>query len=41
MDKTAEIQKDKKGNVIYDTETKDTEIVSATTTVWLKVLSLL
>lgn len=28
MDKTADIQKDKKGNVIYDTETKDTEIVS-------------
>ena len=27
MDKTADIQKDKKGNVIYDTETKDTEIV--------------
>lgn len=27
MDKTAEIQKDKKGNVIYDKETKDTEIV--------------
>ena len=28
MDKTADIQKDKKGNVIYDKETKDTEIVS-------------
>lgn len=27
MDKTADIQKDKKGNVIYDKETKDTEIV--------------
>lgn len=27
MDKTADIQKDKKGNVLYDTETKDTEIV--------------
>jgi len=27
MDKTADIQKDKKGNVIYDTDTKDTEIV--------------
>lgn len=27
MDKTADIQKDKKGNVIYDTETKDIEIV--------------
>lgn len=27
MDKNAEIQKDKKGNVIYDKETKDTEIV--------------
>lgn len=27
MDKTADIQIDKKGNVIYDTETKDTEIV--------------
>lgn len=27
MDKTAEIQKDKKGNIIYDTATKDTEIV--------------
>ena len=27
MDKSAEIQKDKKGNVIYDKETKDTEIV--------------
>lgn len=27
MDKTAEIQKDKKGNTIYDKETKDTEIV--------------
>ncbi len=27
MDKSAEIQHDKKGNVIYDKETKDTEIV--------------
>lgn len=27
MDKTAEIQKDKKGNILYDKETKDTEIV--------------
>lgn len=27
MDKTADIQKDKKGNVLYDTETKDIEIV--------------
>lgn len=27
MDKAADIQKDKKGNVLYDTETKDTEIV--------------
>ena len=27
MDKNAEIQRDKKGNVIYDKETKDTEIV--------------
>lgn len=27
MDKNAEIQKDKKGNVIFDKETKDTEIV--------------
>lgn len=27
MDKSADIQKDKRGNVIYDTETKDTEIV--------------
>ncbi len=28
MDKSAEIQKDKKGNIIYDTDTKDTEIVN-------------
>lgn len=28
MDKNAEIQRDRKGNVIYDKETKDTEIVS-------------
>lgn len=27
MDKSAEIQRDRKGNVIYDKETKDTEIV--------------
>lgn len=27
MDKTAEIQRDRKGNVIYDKETRDTEIV--------------
>ena len=27
MDKTAEIQKDKKGDILYDTETKDSEIV--------------
>lgn len=27
IDKTAEIQKDKKGNTLYDKETKDTEIV--------------
>lgn len=27
MDKKAEIQKDKKGNILYDKETKDTEIV--------------
>ena len=27
MDKTAEIQRDKKGNVLYDKETKDVEIV--------------
>lgn len=30
MDKTAEIQCDKKGNIIYDKETKDTEIVKYT-----------
>ena len=30
IDKTAEIQCDKKGNVIYDKETKDTEIVKYT-----------
>ena len=28
MDKNAEIQRDKKGNVLFDKETKDTEIVS-------------
>ena len=27
MDKSAEIQRDKKGNIIYDKDTKDTEIV--------------
>lgn len=27
MDKTAEIQKDRKGNVLYDKDTKDTEII--------------
>ena len=27
MDKSAEIQRDRKGNVLYDKETKDTEIV--------------
>lgn len=27
MDKNAEIQRDKKGNILYDKETKDTEIV--------------
>lgn len=27
MDKQAEVQKDKKGNIIYDKETKDTELV--------------
>lgn len=27
MDKTAEIQRDKKGNILYDKETKDTELV--------------
>ena len=27
MDKQAEIQRDKKGNIIYDKETKDTELV--------------
>ena len=30
MDKKAEIQKDKKGNIIYDKETKDTELVKYT-----------
>ena len=30
MDKSAEIQRDKKGNIIYDKETKDTEIVKYT-----------
>ena len=27
MDKTAEIQKDKQGNIIYDSTTKDTELI--------------
>ena len=27
MDKNAEIQRDRKGNVVYDKETKDTELV--------------
>ena len=26
MDKTAEIQKDKKGNIIYDKDSRDTEL---------------
>lgn len=30
IDKTAEIQRDKKGNIIYDKETRDTEIVKYT-----------
>jgi len=30
MDKTAEIHRDKKGNIIYDTTTKDTEIIKLT-----------
>jgi type I restriction enzyme M protein len=30
MDKTAEIQKDKQGNIIYDSTTKDTELVKLT-----------
>lgn len=33
MDKQAEIQKDKKGNIIYDKETKDTEIVKIEETI--------
>lgn len=33
MDKTAEIQKDKKGNVLYDKETKDTELVNINTSI--------
>lgn len=31
MDKTAEIQRDKKGNILYDKETEDTEIVNIKT----------
>ena len=27
MDKSAEIQKDRKGNILYDKDTKDTEII--------------
>lgn len=34
MDKTAEIQRDKKGNIIYDKETRDTEIVKYTEDGW-------
>jgi type I restriction enzyme M protein len=30
IDKTAEIQKDKQGNIIYDSTTKDTELVKLT-----------
>jgi type I restriction enzyme M protein len=30
MDKTAEIQRDKQGNIIYDSTTKDTELVKLT-----------
>jgi type I restriction enzyme M protein len=30
MDKTAEIQKDKNGNIIYDSTTKDTELIKLT-----------
>ena len=30
MDRTAEIQRDKKGNIIYDKETMDTELVKYT-----------
>ncbi|GHV73591.1 hypothetical protein AGMMS49940_08930 [Spirochaetia bacterium] len=30
MDKTAEIQKDKEGNIIYDSTTKDTELIKLT-----------
>jgi type I restriction enzyme M protein len=30
MDKTAEIQKDKQGNIIYDSTTKDTELIKLT-----------
>ena len=28
MDKTATVQKDRKGNVVFDKETKDTEVVN-------------
>ncbi|MDR2406813.1 MAG: hypothetical protein LBE13_01675, partial [Bacteroidales bacterium] len=31
MDKTAEIQKDKQGNIIYDSTTKDTELIKLNT----------
>lgn len=33
MDKTADIQKDKKGNIIYDKDTKDTEIIPWSTNI--------
>ena len=36
MDKTAEIQRDKKGNIIYDKETRDTEIVKYTEDIELR-----
>lgn len=33
MDKTADIQKDKKGNILYDKDTEDTEIVNVNTSI--------
>lgn len=33
MDKTAEIQTDKKGNILYDKDTEDTEIVNVNTSI--------
>ena len=33
MDKTAEIQTDKKGNILYDKDTEDTEIVNINTSI--------